>query len=58
VRARARPAIIWYVHGSKRLSEPARAALAEAEADGGFVISIASLIDQWYVTQTTEAVTA
>lgn len=51
-------AVVWYVHGSKQLSEPARAALAEAEAENGLVVSVATLIDLWYVTQTTQAVTA
>lgn len=51
-------AILWYVQGSDRLSERASAALASAEADGGIVVSVATLVDLWYVTQTTERVTA
>jgi PIN domain nuclease of toxin-antitoxin system len=50
-------AIFWYVQGSSRLSEPAKAALTEAEADGDLVVSVASLIDLWYVTQSTGSVT-
>ena len=51
-------AIVWYVQGSTRLSEPARAALAEAEAAGDLVVSVATLVDLWYVTQSTAGVTA
>lgn len=50
-------AIVWYLQGSTSLSAPARAALAEAEADGGLVVSVVTLIDLWYVTQTTQTVT-
>jgi PIN domain nuclease of toxin-antitoxin system len=51
-------AIVWYLQGSKRLSAPARSALADAEAENGLVVSVATLIDLWYVTQTTQRVTA
>ncbi|MGH9083205.1 MAG: hypothetical protein ACRDWN_07665 [Acidimicrobiales bacterium] len=51
-------AIVWYVQGSTRLSEPARAALAEAEAAGDLAVSVATLVDLWYVTQSTAGVTA
>ena len=51
-------AIVWYTQGSPRLSEPAAIALAESEALGDLVVSVATLIDRWYVTQTTQAVTA
>ncbi|MGI8751685.1 MAG: type II toxin-antitoxin system VapC family toxin [Acidimicrobiales bacterium] len=50
-------AIVWYVQGSKRLSDHARTTLAGAEAERNLVVSVASLIDLWYVTQTTQAVT-
>lgn len=50
-------AIVWYLQGSKRLSGPAAATLAEAEATSELVVSIATLLDLWYVTQTTRAVT-
>ncbi len=51
-------AIVWYVQGSSRLSASAEAALSEAERTDGIVVSVASLIDLWYVTQTTSGVTA
>lgn len=51
-------AVVWYAKGSSQLSADARAALVGAEADGGLVVSVATLIDLWYVTQTTEAVSA
>jgi PIN domain nuclease of toxin-antitoxin system len=50
-------AIVWYLQGSQRLSAAANAALAEAEATDGIVVSVATLVDLWYVTQTTRAVT-
>ncbi len=49
-------AIVWYVQGSPRLSE--RAAAALSEASDGIVVSVATLVDLWYVTQTTQGVTA
>lgn len=51
-------AIVWYVQGSRHLSRQAFDAMSEAEASDGLVVSVATLIDLWYVTQTTEAVTA
>lgn len=51
-------AIVWYVQGSPRLSERAASALSEAEASDGIVVSVATLVDLWYVTQTTQGVTA
>lgn len=51
-------AIVWYVQGSKRLSERAAEVLAEAEAERSLVVSVATLIDLWYVSQTTRSVTA
>lgn len=51
-------AIVWYVQGSARLSERAASALSEAEASDGIVVSVATLVDLWYVTQTTQGVTA
>lgn len=50
-------AIVWYLAGSSRLSGPAKAVLREAESSDGIVVSVATLIDLWYVAQTTEAVT-
>ena len=51
-------AIAWHVQGSKRLSERAGEVLAEAEAERSLVVSVATLIDLWYVSQTTRSVTA
>jgi len=51
-------AIVWYVQGSKRLSERANDALSGAEAERSLVVSVATLIDLWYVSQTTQSVTA
>ncbi len=51
-------AIVWYVQGSSRLSERAASALSEAETSDGIVVSVATLVDLWYVTQTTQGVTA
>lgn len=39
--------------GSKRLSPTAHEALREAERTSGFVVSVVTLIDLWYVSQTT-----
>ncbi len=50
-------AIAWYLQGSSRLSGTAGHALSEAESTHGIVVSVATLIDLWYVTQTTQAVT-
>ena len=47
-------AIVWYVQGSKRLSERAGEVLAEAEAERSLVVSVATLIDLWYVSQLRE----
>lgn len=49
---------LWYANGSTRLSETARRALASAEDEGGIVVSIATLIDLWYVTQTSQSVSS
>lgn len=46
-------AIVWYVQGSPRPSERAATALADAEASEGIVVSVATFVDLWYVTQTT-----
>ncbi|HLZ38103.1 MAG TPA: hypothetical protein VKP64_10200, partial [Mycobacteriales bacterium] len=49
-------AVVWYVRGSSQLSPAARDVLTGAEVDAGIVVSVATLIDLWYVTQTTRAV--
>ncbi len=51
-------AVVWYAKGSPQLSTRARDVLVEAEDEGGIVVSAATLIDLWYVTQTTKAVSA
>ncbi len=48
---------VWYAQNSQQLSSAAREALDGVEADGGIVVSVATLIDLWYVTRTTEGVT-
>lgn len=50
-------ALVWYLFDDgTRLSLKASAALAEAERDGGIAVSVVSLVDLWYVTQTTAAI--
>lgn len=51
-------AIHWYLQGSDRLSDDAASALTSAEAGDGIVVSVATIVDLWYVTQTTEGVTS
>jgi PIN domain nuclease of toxin-antitoxin system len=50
-------AIVWHIQGSDRLSSIAADALTEAEATDGVIVSVATLIDLWYVTQTTKKLT-
>ncbi len=47
-------AIIWHMQGSSRLSATAGSALVEAEATEGVVVSVATLVNLWYVIQTTK----
>ena len=51
-------ALVWYVAQSRHLSDRAREVLENAESSDGVVISVASLVDLWYVSQTTAAVSA
>jgi PIN domain nuclease of toxin-antitoxin system len=51
-------AIFWHLQRSPRLSERAAEALREASASEGITVSIATIVDLWYVTQTTQAVTS
>lgn len=51
-------AVVWHLQGSARLSEEAAAVLAEAEDSDGVVVSVATLVDLWYVTQTTRRLTS
>jgi PIN domain nuclease of toxin-antitoxin system len=50
-------AIVWQSQRSPELSDVAADALLDAEETDGVVVSVASLIDLWYVTQTTKTVT-
>lgn len=50
-------AIFWYLRGSDRLSTTAAEALRQAERTDGIVVSVATLVDLWYVTQTTQGLT-
>jgi PIN domain nuclease of toxin-antitoxin system len=50
-------AIFWHLQRSSRLSEPAAEALRDAAASDGLTVSVATLVDLWYATQTTRAIT-
>lgn len=49
-------AIVWYGHDSPRLSGRAQDTLDQAMTSDGVVISIVTLVELWYVTQTTRGV--
>ena len=49
-------ALVWFTRGSSKLSTTAAEALRAAEASEGVVVSVATLIDLWYVAQTTQGV--
>lgn len=49
-------AIFWHLQRSPKLSAPAAQALREA-GDHEIIVSVATLVDLWYVTQTTQAIT-
>ncbi|MHB8293922.1 MAG: type II toxin-antitoxin system VapC family toxin [Acidimicrobiales bacterium] len=49
-------ALVWFSQTSPQLSARASEALREAEAGDGIVVSVASLVDLWYVTQSTQGV--
>lgn len=49
-------ALVWFTQDSPRLSGRAATVLREAEASEGIIVSVATLIDLWYVAQTTQAV--
>jgi PIN domain nuclease of toxin-antitoxin system len=50
-------AIVWFVTGSERLSPNAAEALRTGEGEQSITVSVATLLDLWYVTQTTQGVT-
>jgi PIN domain nuclease of toxin-antitoxin system len=47
-------ALVWYLldDPDRRLSPPALAALQEAESTDGIAVSVASVVDLWYVIRT------
>ena len=47
---------VWYGHDSAKLSRRARDVLRDAIAGDGLVVSVVSLVELWYVTQTTQGV--
>lgn len=49
-------AIFWYLQSPEQLSSRAGEALREAEDTDGVVVSAATIIDLWYVTQTTKRI--
>ena len=49
-------AIVWHLQGSDQLSAEAASALTKAETTDAVVVSVASLVDLWYVTPTTKKV--
>ena len=51
-------ALVWFTQGSPQLSPRAAEVLRQAEAGDGITVSVATLIDLWYVTQTTQGVSA
>lgn len=50
-------AVVWYLQGSDRLSDIARETIAGAVQEKALVVSTATIIDLWYVSQTTKGVT-
>ena len=51
-------ALVWYLNNDRPISATATHAIAREEAAGEAVVSVASFIDVWYVSQTTGAVSA
>lgn len=49
-------AIVWYGHDSPRLSDRARETLDDAVVTDGVIMSIVTLVELWYVTQTTRGI--
>lgn len=50
-------AVVWHLQGSDRLSDIARETIAGAVQEKALVVSTATIIDLWYVSQTTKGVT-
>lgn len=51
-------AIVWFTQRSTQLSDRASGALRDAARSEGITVSVATFVDLWYVTQTTQAVTS
>ncbi|MCI0636513.1 MAG: PIN domain-containing protein [Actinobacteria bacterium] len=51
-------AIVWFTQRSTQLSDHAAGALRDAARSEGITVSVATFVDLWYVTQTTQAVTS
>jgi len=49
-------ALIWYAHDSPRLSPRAADAIDASLDSDGLVVSVITLVELWYVTQTTAGV--
>jgi PIN domain nuclease of toxin-antitoxin system len=49
-------ALVWFVFSPELLSGRADESLRSAEEGDGVTVSVATLIDAWYVTQTTKAI--
>lgn len=49
-------AIVWYGHDSPRLSDRARETLDKAVESDGVIMSIVTLVELWYVSETTRGV--
>jgi PIN domain nuclease of toxin-antitoxin system len=47
---------VWFVFSPQLPSEAADEALQAADGGDGITVSVATLIDAWYVTQTTKAI--
>lgn len=50
-------AIVWFTQQSTQMSDRAAGALRDAARGAGITVSVATFVDLWYVTQTTQAVT-
>jgi PIN domain nuclease of toxin-antitoxin system len=50
-------ALVWFTQASAQLSDRAGEVLRGAEGGDGIVVSVATLVDLWYVTQSTARVT-
>jgi PIN domain nuclease of toxin-antitoxin system len=51
-------AIVWFTQRSTQLSDRAASVLRDAARSEGITVSVATFVDLWYVTQTTQAVTS